>query len=164
MSGQQQQGDDPKSKGLLPAVGVGAAVYAVTGLVSLTTLGLVGIGAGVGYGVGSWLADKYEEKKEAAQDPQKVFAKMPPALQVALGHWQAFLAAKVPGRQPTHAEAEALFAEFAQAEPFHAHQVRDFVHSHGGSTVGRVGPAGSAGSVPVMKMTAGGAVPVAAEV
>merc|ERR1719362_2853169 len=52
-----------RSKGLLPALGVGGVVYLVTGAVSLGTLAMVGIGAGVGYGVGNWLSEQYEKKK-----------------------------------------------------------------------------------------------------
>ena len=44
-------------------VGVGAAVYFTLSAISLSTLGLVGIGAGVGYGVGSWAVDKIRQKR-----------------------------------------------------------------------------------------------------
>mmetsp|Transcript_88922 Transcript_88922/g.247032 ORF Transcript_88922/g.247032 Transcript_88922/m.247032 type:complete len:166 (+) Transcript_88922:80-577(+) len=118
------------SEALLPAAGVGAFVW-LTGMASLSTLGLVGLGAGIGYGVGSWAVDKLKEKR-----CQNAMDKLPPALKVALHQWQAFLNARLPGRQPNPAEAEALFAEFAQLQPSNAQQVQNFVHSHGGSTVG----------------------------
>merc|ERR1719221_1318878 len=82
-----------RSKGLLPAVGVGAIVYWVTGIVSISTLGLVGIGAGVGYGVGSWIAENYEKKKQEKEGgaPQGVsMDSLPWAMQVSLQQWQVF--------------------------------------------------------------------------
>uniref|UniRef100_A0A7S4PWQ8 Uncharacterized protein n=1 Tax=Alexandrium monilatum TaxID=311494 RepID=A0A7S4PWQ8_9DINO len=125
------EGKGLRSEGLLPALGVGAVVYFTTGLVSLSTLGLVGVGAGVGYGVGSWAVDKFREMRcKNAMD------RLHPALKVALQQWQAFLASRVPGRQPTHEEAAALFAEFEQMQPSNAEQVRNFVQKHGGSVGG----------------------------
>ncbi|CAJ1376975.1 unnamed protein product [Effrenium voratum] len=118
-----------RSEGLLPAVGVGACVYFALSAVSLGTLGLVGVGAGVGYGVGSWAMDRLKQKR-----CEKQMDRLPAELKAALGQWQAFLAARCPNRQPSAAEAEGLFAEFAQIEPFCAQQVQQFVVVHGGST------------------------------
>uniref|UniRef100_A0A7S2JNJ0 Uncharacterized protein n=1 Tax=Zooxanthella nutricula TaxID=1333877 RepID=A0A7S2JNJ0_9DINO len=142
-----------RSKGLLPAVGVGAAVYFVTGLVSISTLGLVGVGAGVGYGVGSWLADAYYKKldeKEAAQGGAQ--EGLPWAVQAALQSWQAFLQARVPGGQVTPQVVEQLFSEFEHLEPAHANSVRALV------VAGAPG-AGGFGDTPVMQH--GGATVVA---
>merc|ERR1719188_1995461 len=52
-----------RSKGLLPAIGVGGVVYIITGMVSFGTIALVGIGAGVGYGIGNWLCEHYDRTK-----------------------------------------------------------------------------------------------------
>ncbi|CAK9010001.1 Uncharacterized protein SCF082_LOCUS10492 [Durusdinium trenchii] len=121
-----------RSEGLLPAVGVGAAVYFTLSAISLSTLGLVGVGAGVGYGVGSWAVEKIRQKR-----CEKQMEMLPAELKAALTQWHAFLASRL-GRdsQPNPAEAEAFFAEFAQLQPFYAQQVQNFVHAHGGSTVG----------------------------
>mmetsp|Transcript_86068 Transcript_86068/g.184421 ORF Transcript_86068/g.184421 Transcript_86068/m.184421 type:complete len:164 (+) Transcript_86068:81-572(+) len=117
-----------RSKGLLPAVGVGAVVYFVTGIVSLSTLGLVGVGAGVGYGVGSWIADNYEKKKQESQKKQGgETAELPWALQVSLQQWQAFLSGRAAGQQLAPAQVEQLFAEFAQREPVHARNVQSLL-------------------------------------
>ena len=126
----QEKSSGLRSEGLLPAVGVGAAVYFTLSAISLSTLGLVGIGAGVGYGVGSWAVDKIRQKR-----CEKQMDKLPEELKQALQQWQAFLASRL-GRQPNPAEAEAIFAEFAQMQPFYAQQVQNFVHAHGGSTTG----------------------------
>mmetsp|Transcript_82999 Transcript_82999/g.231630 ORF Transcript_82999/g.231630 Transcript_82999/m.231630 type:complete len:170 (+) Transcript_82999:90-599(+) len=124
-----------RSEALLPAAGVAAAVYFCVGAVSLSTLGLVGIGAGVGYSVGNWAVDKFKDMR-----CQNAMERLPPATKVALQQWQTFLAARCPGRQPTAAEAEALFMEFAQMQPSNAQHVNNFVHAHGGSTTsGRSG-------------------------
>lgn len=113
-------------------VGVGAAVYFTLSAISLSTLGLVGVGAGVGYGVGSWAVEKIRQKR-----CEKQMEMLPAELKAALTQWHAFLASRL-GRdsQPNPAEAEAFFAEFAQLQPFYAQQVQNFVHAHGGSTVG----------------------------
>ena len=56
-------------------VGVGAAVYFTLSAISLSTLGLVGIGAGVGYGVGSWAVDKIRQKRcEKQMDRHRIQA------------------------------------------------------------------------------------------
>mmetsp|Transcript_106003 Transcript_106003/g.330611 ORF Transcript_106003/g.330611 Transcript_106003/m.330611 type:complete len:139 (-) Transcript_106003:22-438(-) len=123
-------GKSLRSQGLLPALGVGAAVYFTTGLISLSTLGLVGIGAGGGYVVGSWAADKFRELR-----CQKAMDRLHPQLKVALTQWKAFVAGRVPGREPTQEEAAALFQEFEQQQPSNAEQVRGFVQARGG-TVG----------------------------
>uniref|UniRef100_A0A6U6QQX3 Uncharacterized protein n=1 Tax=Zooxanthella nutricula TaxID=1333877 RepID=A0A6U6QQX3_9DINO len=125
-------GGAPGGQKVLPAVAVGGAVlYVASNFVSLGTVGLVGIGAGVGYGVGSWVSEKLRGKR-----CELAMKKLAPQVQVALKQWQAFLEQRLPGRQPNPAEAEALFAEFAQLQPSNAEQVRGFVHAHGGSTVG----------------------------
>ena len=59
--------------------------------------------------------------------------RLPEELKQALHQWQTFLASRL-GRQPSPAEAEAIFAEFAQMQPFYAQQVQNFVHAHGGTT------------------------------
>eukprot|EP00929_Paragymnodinium_shiwhaense_P023860 TRINITY_DN1483_c0_g1_i3.p1 TRINITY_DN1483_c0_g1~~TRINITY_DN1483_c0_g1_i3.p1 ORF type:complete len:169 (-),score=37.67 TRINITY_DN1483_c0_g1_i3:386-892(-) len=147
-----------RSKGVLPAVGVGAAVYFVTGVVSLSTLGLVGVGAGVGYGVGSWLADKYQDaqdKKNAGKPGHGhavVQGEIPWALQVSLQQWQVFLQSRVAGGpQPSPQQVEGIFAEFASIEPVHAQNVRSFMHAAGGA-----GHGGVSGSGPVMMQTSPG--------
>jgi len=127
----QEKGSGLRSEGLLPAVGVGAAVYFTLSAISLSTLGLVGIGAGVGYGVGSWAVDKIRQKR-----CEKQMDRLPEELKVALQQWQTYLASRLAGRQPNPSEAEAIFAEFAQLQPFYAQQVQNFVHAHGGSTTG----------------------------
>mmetsp|Transcript_117800 Transcript_117800/g.229064 ORF Transcript_117800/g.229064 Transcript_117800/m.229064 type:complete len:167 (-) Transcript_117800:86-586(-) len=123
-----------RSKGLMPAVGVGAAVYFVTGLVSLSTIGLVGLGAGVGYGVGSWLAEAYQKKQDGSNsDPQGVpIEQLPWAMQVSLQQWQTFLAARVTGPQLDPAQVEGIFKEFESVEPAHATNVRNLVMTGAG--------------------------------
>mmetsp|Transcript_106887 Transcript_106887/g.297653 ORF Transcript_106887/g.297653 Transcript_106887/m.297653 type:complete len:158 (+) Transcript_106887:127-600(+) len=129
-----------RSKGILPALGVGGVVYLVTGAVSLGTLAMVGIGAGVGYGVGSWLSEQYEKKKQqqAVQSgggpggPMQV----PDALQVSLMEWQAFLNSRSGGAELTRQQLEQLFAEFAQLRPADAQNVQavqGMVHAKGGA-------------------------------
>mmetsp|Transcript_2781 Transcript_2781/g.7465 ORF Transcript_2781/g.7465 Transcript_2781/m.7465 type:complete len:141 (-) Transcript_2781:49-471(-) len=122
-----------RSEGLLPALGVGAAVYFTVGAFSLSTIGLIGIGAGVGYGAGSWVKDKYREFR-----CKNAIDKLHPAVKVALQQWEAFLASRIPGRKPTRDEALQLFTEFEQLQPSNAEQVRSFVHARGGDTVGNV--------------------------
>mmetsp|Transcript_6729 Transcript_6729/g.16706 ORF Transcript_6729/g.16706 Transcript_6729/m.16706 type:complete len:161 (+) Transcript_6729:3-485(+) len=123
-----------RSKGLLPAVGVGATVYFVTGAVTLSTLGLVGIGAGVGYGVGSWLADKYQDRKGKDDGAgRQGMDQLPWALQVSLQQWKAYLSSRVAGTHPTPQQVEAIFEEWAQLEPAHAQNVRAFVAAAGSS-------------------------------
>lgn len=147
-----------RSKGLLPAVGVGAAVYLVTGVVSLSTLGLIGIGAGVGYGVGSWLADKYQDKKGGAtRSGQEMGADQHPwALQVSLQQWQAYLQERVGGPQGQSVDpqqVEQIFAEFTREQPVHAQNVRTFVNSE----ANQAAPASSAG-VPTVTATPSGPI------
>mmetsp|Transcript_16747 Transcript_16747/g.36986 ORF Transcript_16747/g.36986 Transcript_16747/m.36986 type:complete len:167 (-) Transcript_16747:72-572(-) len=116
-----------RSKGLLPAIGVGAAVYIVTGWITLPTLGLVGIGAGVGYGVGSWIADKMSKK----EGQTKVnLDQLPWAVQVALQQWQEFLTRQAAGRQLTPADVDAIWAQFEQYEPTHAANARALVRGN----------------------------------
>eukprot|EP00929_Paragymnodinium_shiwhaense_P003576 TRINITY_DN104161_c0_g1_i1.p2 TRINITY_DN104161_c0_g1~~TRINITY_DN104161_c0_g1_i1.p2 ORF type:complete len:168 (+),score=40.86 TRINITY_DN104161_c0_g1_i1:169-672(+) len=155
---QNQNQESLRSKGILPAVGVGAAVYLVTGVVSLSTLGLVGVGAGVGYGVGSWLAEKYQDaqdKKNGGKQPHghaAVQGDIPWALQVSIQQWQVYLQARIAGGpQPTPQQIEGIFEEFAAKEPVHAQNVRGFVHAAGGAGAGGVG-----GSTPVMQSAPGG--------
>merc|ERR1719295_523198 len=123
-----------RSKGLLPALGVGAAVYFVTGVVSIGTLGLVGIGAGVGYGVGTWIADKYQQKQDEKNNQAGAnMGQLPWAMQVSLQSWQTFLMGRSNGQQLTPAQVEQLFQEFAQLELGHAKNVSGFVHQAGGA-------------------------------
>eukprot|EP00931_Biecheleriopsis_adriatica_P115381 TRINITY_DN91182_c0_g1_i1.p2 TRINITY_DN91182_c0_g1~~TRINITY_DN91182_c0_g1_i1.p2 ORF type:complete len:152 (-),score=48.83 TRINITY_DN91182_c0_g1_i1:113-568(-) len=142
------QGAELRSKGLLPAVGVGAAVYFVTGFVSLGTLGLVGVGAGVGYGVGSWIADKYNEKQEAklSKEQEANLSQLPWAMQVSLQSWQSFLGSRSGGGQLNPQQVEQLFQEFSQVEPGHASNVANLV------SAGRSQQPGASGSnvVPVL--------------
>ena len=124
-----QDGDERplRSKGLLPAIGVGAAVYIVTGWITLPTLGLVGIGAGVGYGVGSWIADKMGKKEGQNKVP---LDQLPWAVQVALQQWQEFLARQAAGRQLTPQDVDAIWAQFEQYEPTHAANARALVRGN----------------------------------
>eukprot|EP00928_Gymnodinium_smaydae_P055005 TRINITY_DN38672_c0_g1_i1.p1 TRINITY_DN38672_c0_g1~~TRINITY_DN38672_c0_g1_i1.p1 ORF type:complete len:168 (-),score=24.85 TRINITY_DN38672_c0_g1_i1:67-570(-) len=109
-----------RSKGLLPALGVGAAVYFVTGMASLSTLGMVGIGAGVGYGVGSWIADKLSKRDSLAPGATAPAEQLPWAVQVALQSWQDFANSRAAGRQLGPDDMDALWAEFEHIEPTHA--------------------------------------------
>ncbi|CAK0908400.1 unnamed protein product [Prorocentrum cordatum] len=127
-TGENGDGLQMRSKGLLPALGVGGAVYLITGVVSMGTLAMVGIGAGVGYGVGTWLSDQYQKKKSEQearegrgrghQQPMQ----LPEELQVSVMQWQTYLQQRAAGAeaQLQQPELEALFAEFAQVEPIHA--------------------------------------------
>mmetsp|Transcript_53125 Transcript_53125/g.114134 ORF Transcript_53125/g.114134 Transcript_53125/m.114134 type:complete len:183 (-) Transcript_53125:103-651(-) len=130
-----------RSKGLLPALGVGAAVYYVTGVVSLGTLGLVGIGAGVGYGVGKWIANKYQKKQGGAGGQQGVtFDKLPKAVQVALQQWQEFVTRRAAGRELNQEDVAQLWAEFGQIEPTSYGELKK-VRMKVGSSVGQGQPA-----------------------
>ncbi|CAE8731237.1 unnamed protein product, partial [Polarella glacialis] len=115
---QDEEHTNLRSKGLLPAIGVGAAVYFVTGIVSVGTLGLVGVGAGVGYGVGSWIADKFQKKQDGERARNSVRVdEMPWAVQVALQQWTDFVSRRAAGRQLTEADVDRVWAEFEQMEP-----------------------------------------------
>mmetsp|Transcript_51917 Transcript_51917/g.137120 ORF Transcript_51917/g.137120 Transcript_51917/m.137120 type:complete len:172 (+) Transcript_51917:93-608(+) len=114
-----------RSKGLLPAIGVGAAVYFVTGFATVSTLGLVGLGAGVGYGVGSWIADKFQKKD--ARSGQVPLDQLPWAVQVALQQWQEFVMQRSGGRPLAQGDVESLWAQFEQIEPTHAANARALV-------------------------------------
>jgi len=111
-----------------------------------STWGLVGLGAGVGYGVGTWAVDKLKEKR-----CQNAMDKLHPALKTSLHQWQTYLADRTHGKQATSFEAEMVFAEFAQEQPSNAQLVSDFVRSHGGSTTGgstaTAAPGGNASTV-----------------
>uniref|UniRef100_A0A7S1QEH3 Uncharacterized protein n=1 Tax=Alexandrium catenella TaxID=2925 RepID=A0A7S1QEH3_ALECA len=139
-----------RSKGILPALGVGGAVYLVTGVVSMGTLAMVGIGAGVGYGVGTWLSEQYEKKKQqtAGQDGRGApggYA-VPDAMQVSLMQWQAFLSSRSGGGELTRQQLEQLFAEFSRIEPGHAQNVQavqGMVNAQGSAS-------SSSGSTPVI--------------
>merc|ERR1719195_2282857 len=140
-----------RSKGVLPALGVGGIVYLVTGAVSMGTLAMVGIGAGVGYGVGSWLSDQYEKKKSqdggSVTDPAQRGA-VPDALQVSLMQWQVFLNSRAPGAELQKEQLEQLFAEFAQLEPQHAQNVQavqSMIHSRSVNTAGSSSSIGGGG-------------------
>eukprot|EP00441_Pelagodinium_beii_P019079 CAMPEP_0197661790 /NCGR_PEP_ID=MMETSP1338-20131121/51673_1 /TAXON_ID=43686 ORGANISM="Pelagodinium beii, Strain RCC1491" /NCGR_SAMPLE_ID=MMETSP1338 /ASSEMBLY_ACC=CAM_ASM_000754 /LENGTH=164 /DNA_ID=CAMNT_0043239419 /DNA_START=56 /DNA_END=550 /DNA_ORIENTATION=- len=131
-----------RSKGLLPAIGVGAAVYFVTGFASIGTLGLVGIGAGVGYGVGSWIADKFQKKKSEDQVPVD---QMPWAVQVALQRWQEFAMQKGGNRQLTQADIDQLWSEFEVLEPGHANNARALIRGVPSSSSSSSGSATAGG-------------------
>lgn len=111
------------------AGGVGATVCLVTGAVSLGTLALVGVGAGVGYQAGQWIVDKMAEKdeKEAMKngggggDP---LANLHPQYLASLEQWRCYLGARGAGCQLTPQGVGQIFAEFEQTEPGHARNVR----------------------------------------
>eukprot|EP00440_Ansanella_granifera_P039181 gb/GFBE01042506.1/.p1 GENE.gb/GFBE01042506.1/~~gb/GFBE01042506.1/.p1 ORF type:complete len:156 (+),score=32.71 gb/GFBE01042506.1/:1-468(+) len=141
-----------RSKGLLPALGVGAAVYVVTGAVSVGTLGLIGVGAGVGYGVGNFIAKKYHEKQAQRQggqhgpvlaQPGQSSTDLPAHLQASLQAWQNFLSFKAQGGQMAPQEVEQAFLEFRQVEPAHAANVTSLIHSTGGVGTPILKPSGS---------------------
>eukprot|EP00413_Alexandrium_margalefii_P032842 CAMPEP_0204561484 /NCGR_PEP_ID=MMETSP0661-20131031/33213_1 /ASSEMBLY_ACC=CAM_ASM_000606 /TAXON_ID=109239 /ORGANISM="Alexandrium margalefi, Strain AMGDE01CS-322" /LENGTH=227 /DNA_ID=CAMNT_0051568899 /DNA_START=82 /DNA_END=762 /DNA_ORIENTATION=+ len=150
--------DQLRSKGILPALGVGGAVYLVTGVVSLGTLAMVGVGAGVGYGVGTWIRDKYEEKK-AAKEPKPPgttsIDQLPPQYQISVMQWQVYLGSRVPGQQITPALAQQIFMEFEQREPQHAANIRAVQHSVDGLM-------GATASTPLMPLGAMAATPITA--
>mmetsp|Transcript_25979 Transcript_25979/g.60055 ORF Transcript_25979/g.60055 Transcript_25979/m.60055 type:complete len:157 (+) Transcript_25979:100-570(+) len=131
-TGQPAQGDgkELRSKGLLPALGVGGAVYLVTGVVSLGTLALVGVGAGIGYGIGSWISDQYEKKqaeKAGATNrgvANSAYSGLPDSLQASLMHWQSYLLQRTGGAPADQQQLEAIFAEYAQREPVNAQNVQ----------------------------------------
>mmetsp|Transcript_28000 Transcript_28000/g.83432 ORF Transcript_28000/g.83432 Transcript_28000/m.83432 type:complete len:160 (+) Transcript_28000:90-569(+) len=159
MAGEDEKWDkNLRSKGLLPAIGVGGAVYFVTGLVSVSTLGLVAVGAGVGYGVGSWLADNYQKKQDGRPGGQQgggmAHDQLPWEMQVSLQQWQSYLAARLQGGQMDPSMVESVFAEFEQREPAHAQNVRGLVNSSGSSSSSGVG------STPVVGGYSGGVAEV----
>lgn len=145
-----------RSKGLLPAIGVGAVVYFVTGVASLGTIGLIGIGAGVGYGVGSWIADKFQKKQESRAGQGVSMDQLPWAVQVALQQWQEFVTRRAAGRQLGQADIDQLWLEFEQIEPTHAANARPLVR--GSAPSGSGASSSSAGPTPVMASGPGGAV------
>mmetsp|Transcript_25929 Transcript_25929/g.66017 ORF Transcript_25929/g.66017 Transcript_25929/m.66017 type:complete len:168 (-) Transcript_25929:395-898(-) len=102
----------------------GAAVCVVTGIASVATLGLVGIGAGVGYAAGQWIADKMDEKDQQKAAKTNPINKLHPQAQASLEQWRLFLAARGAGRQLTPVMVGQIFAEFEQHEPGHAQNVR----------------------------------------
>jgi hypothetical protein len=108
---------------LLPAIGVGGAVYVVTGYVSVGTLALIGIGAGVGYGIGTWLSDHYDKRK-GHQGTFVGAEDLPDAFQESLAQWQVFLASRAAGQPLSQDTIEQYFTEFAEQEPVHARNVR----------------------------------------
>merc|ERR1719198_2678854 len=85
--GEDRYGRPLRSKGLLPAITVGGVVYIITGFASLSTLGLVAIGAGVGYGVGSWIADKFQKRDGIQTGDVARMDQLPWAVKVALEQW-----------------------------------------------------------------------------
>eukprot|EP00747_Dinoflagellata_sp_TGD_P168627 gnl/TRDRNA2_/TRDRNA2_195481_c0_seq1.p1 gnl/TRDRNA2_/TRDRNA2_195481_c0~~gnl/TRDRNA2_/TRDRNA2_195481_c0_seq1.p1 ORF type:complete len:173 (-),score=35.23 gnl/TRDRNA2_/TRDRNA2_195481_c0_seq1:101-619(-) len=120
-----------RSKGLLPVIGVGGVFYFVTGIASFSTIGLICIGAGVGYGVGTWIADKFSKDEQLQRGAGTSREQMPWAVQVALQQWWEFVASKTGGgRQPSPAEVDRLWAEFAQQQPTHATNVRVVLQPH----------------------------------
>merc|ERR1719401_913780 len=121
---------------------------------------MVGIGAGVGYGVGSWIADKFQknDSRNGQMPGNSSVEQMPWAVQVGLQQWQEFvLRRNGAGRQLSAAEVDALWAEFEQIEPTHAMNARALVRG------GMANP--RAGQTPVMTTQGGVTVvaPVAAE-
>mmetsp|Transcript_28637 Transcript_28637/g.75845 ORF Transcript_28637/g.75845 Transcript_28637/m.75845 type:complete len:172 (+) Transcript_28637:96-611(+) len=112
------------------AGGVGATVCVVTGALSLGTLALVGVGAGVGYSAGQWIVDKMADRdeKEAGkrgelpgQDP---LASLHPQALASLEHWRCYLGSRGAGCHLTPQGVGAIFAEFEQREAGHARNVR----------------------------------------
>merc|ERR1719359_636480 len=128
--GDDRQGRPLRSKGLLPAITVGGVVYVITGFASLSTLGLVAVGAGVGYGVGSWIADKFGKKNGIRAGDGTQMDQLPWAVQVALQKWQEFLTKNTHGRQLAQADVERMWAEFEQIEPTHAMNCRLLVRGN----------------------------------
>jgi hypothetical protein len=112
-----------RSKGLLPAIGVGGAVYVITGYISVGTLGLIGIGAGVGYGIGTWLSNQ-ADKRSGHQGTFADAEDLPDAFQGSLAQWQVFLASRAAGQPLSQDTIEEYFTEFAEREPIHARNVR----------------------------------------
>ncbi|CAE8614096.1 unnamed protein product, partial [Polarella glacialis] len=99
--------------------------------VSIGTLGLIGIGAGVGYGVGTWISGKYRAKKDArdaslnGRQPQQgeQQLELPWEYQVSLQAWQSFLSSRAANGQVPPPEVERAFRDFQQCEPGHAANV-----------------------------------------
>lgn len=152
--GEDRYGRPLRSKGLLPAITVGGVVYIVTGFASLSTLGLVAIGAGVGYGVGSWIADKFGKKDGIQASDGARMDQLPWAVQVALQQWQDFLSQRTNGRQLQPADVEQIWAEFEQVQPTHAMNCHMLIR--GASAV-------SAGQTPVVASGAPGMTYVASK-
>mmetsp|Transcript_45 Transcript_45/g.158 ORF Transcript_45/g.158 Transcript_45/m.158 type:complete len:160 (+) Transcript_45:67-546(+) len=118
---------DMRSKGLLPALGVGGAVYLATSVVSFGTLAVAGAGAGIGYAGAMWLGTKYREaqdKASAARGTPAPEESLPEAMRVSLGQWQAFIGSRAAGHQVTPSQLAALWAEFEQAAPGDAQNVQ----------------------------------------
>jgi len=116
-------------------------VYLVTGMVSMGTLALVGIGAGVGYGIGTWLSDQYEKRQidKSGNAAGKAPIQLPDSLQVSVMQWQTFLNSRAAGAALTPPQLQQLFAEFARLEPHHARNVQlvqDQVHQRNPSAFG----------------------------
>mmetsp|Transcript_67513 Transcript_67513/g.162034 ORF Transcript_67513/g.162034 Transcript_67513/m.162034 type:complete len:155 (+) Transcript_67513:97-561(+) len=140
---------DPKmrSKGVLPAVIVGGTVYMITGFASFGTLALVGIGAGVGYGVGSWIADQYQSKNDGAMrgvTGQAYGTRMdqaPQPVQEAMAAWQDFLSTKAAGGQLTQENVDQAWIQFEQVYPHYAVQVRGMVWGSAGGPSSQVAQA-----------------------
>merc|ERR1712157_14671 len=117
--------------------------------------GLVGLGAGVGYGVGSWIADKMQNKNDASAGKSGTpVEQLPWAVQVALQTWSEFLARRSEGRQLSQKDIDVLWAEFEQVDPAHAMNARALVR---GTSAAPPGAASSqAGVTPVFTASAAG--------
>ncbi len=149
------RGDGGRSKGfLLPVVGLGAAGYFVSGLVSLSTLGLLGIGVGVGYGVGTWAADAYYhgnwvDGSDSVEEPNRSSptrrwrrgrsasgcSELWPLTAVedgALQRWQVFLTSRAALQDRISLGAvQHHLAEFEKLEPVHAALLRSLMERSG---------------------------------
>ena len=114
----------------------------VSSIVSMGTLAMMGIGAGVGYGLGGWLAERLDARRGGGvatnRDPllqrqggEVITVKNVVSLDVqdALGAWQTFLHAfqSNTGR-PTEAlsvqELDEAWRRFEEVEPVRADHVR----------------------------------------
>mmetsp|Transcript_34960 Transcript_34960/g.96663 ORF Transcript_34960/g.96663 Transcript_34960/m.96663 type:complete len:181 (+) Transcript_34960:75-617(+) len=151
-----------RSKGLLPAIGVGGVVYLVSGVVSMGSLAMIGVGLGVGYGVGGWLGEQLEKRKQTERGSVEATRTsssgveanlVPHNMQGALMQWQAFLNSRAAGQQLTPDQLQSVFAEFAQLEPElaqHVMTIQAAVKSQRGAPA-----SGAMGTTPVVQVHGG---------
>mmetsp|Transcript_72573 Transcript_72573/g.183068 ORF Transcript_72573/g.183068 Transcript_72573/m.183068 type:complete len:183 (+) Transcript_72573:107-655(+) len=134
-----------RSKGLLPALGVGVAVYLVTGAATMPTV----IGAGVGWGVGKWIANRVNKKMLAGGKQGVTFDKLPKSAQEALKKWEEAVKRRITEKQQqlTEEDVAQLWAEFEQIEPASFAELKK-VRIKRGSSVGQ-GQAASASAAAV---------------
>lgn len=141
-SRQEEGSSNRRSKGLLPALGVGGMVYMLTGFIQFGTLAMVGVGAGVGYTVGGWLAERYPKRTDEnlPAGPRIVSGQrgggLPLDVQEALSNWLIFVQAFAGGRQLSTEEMDRAWQEFEQRDPHRAGLVRPVLRGGGNSTAG----------------------------